>query len=223
MNDCDKHDFHGLLNTTFDYYLKPKPENQNVLMYFLALKRFDLEEIREAIGRHVQDTDAGQWLPKAADIIRNITGNTQTQAELAWTKVDRTIRCIGPHQSVCFDDRIIHAVIEDMGGWISLCAVGSEEYPFKHNEFIKRYRGYSTRPPDQVVSKLVGSNEAVNNSRGYIGHIQLPILIGDKKTAMFLLENGREGEKKLFHTPKRLIETVMKKITGGHSDDEQNG
>lgn len=221
MQENDKVEFRKGMNSIFTLYSKAEPSKNTVGLYFEALRRYSLQEVTEAVNRHVVDPDSGQYLPKPADIVRNIDGNTQTQSELAWTKVDRGIRTVGSHESVCFDDPIIHAVIEDMGGWITLCSVDGKEYPFKHNEFIKRYRGYSVRPPSQVLSRLVGSTEAGNRKDGYLENIPNPVLIGDRELALSVLESGRSEKRQLVHRMSGLLEGAVKKLTGGKN--EENG
>jgi len=60
-------------------------------------------------------------MPKPADIIRAIKGNSQTQSLQAWSKVEDAIRLVGPYRSVVFDDLAIHGVLQEMGGWVKLC------------------------------------------------------------------------------------------------------
>lgn len=217
MIESDKTKFHAMINLAFELAGKDKPERHLVKGYFVALEKYDIEEISQALNRHAVDPDQGQWVPKIADIVRNITGNTQTQSELAWTKVDTAIRTVGPHESVCFDDKTIHAVIEDMGGWILLCGIDNDEYPFKHNEFIKRYRGYAVRPPGQVMKRLIGSNEA--GCANWPDKIAPPVLVGDRDKALLILESGREEKRETLHRPGGLLGDMVKKITGG-SDSE---
>ena len=223
MDNSDKANFHELMNMTYELYGKPKPKKNLLRMYFVALARYQFDEIKEAINRHAVDPDQGQYLPKPADIVRNIAGNTSTQAELAWSKVDLAIRTVGPAESVCFDDQTIHAVLEDMGGWVLLCQVTDKEYPFKHNEFIKRYRGYIGRPHalGQVLSRLIGTTEASNRKDGFIEHIPHPILIGDKEMAQLVLQGGGDGKKRLVHRISGLLGSAAKMI--GRDDGKADG
>lgn len=209
-NDQDRRGFQAMLNATFSMYGKADPAPPVVKMYFTALSRYTLEEVKEALNRHVVDTDQGQFIPKPADIVRNISGNTATQAEVAWAKVDKAIRSVGPHQSVCFDDSIIHAVITDMGGWIELCKVDQEEYPFKHNEFVKRYRGYLARPPAQVVNRLIGTTEGYNRRSGF--HVDPPTFIGNREQALLMYRTGNMEAPKQIHRSDEIGKNVLKKL-----------
>lgn len=195
--------FGEMLNRTFKVYQKPPPDRELKRTYFEALKSYSIDDVREALVRHLRDADQGQFIPKPADVIRNIDGNTNTQAEMAWTKVDKAIRMVGPYRSVAFDDPIIHTVITDMGGWILLCGTGEDEYPFKHNEFIKRYRGYSGRGQVPAVSKLIGMAEHENSK--YPDRIEPPILVGDRERAERLLAGGLDERPPLFHTAGSLL------------------
>lgn len=197
MQSNDKAKFYTALESVCEMYGQKKPSPTLVAMYFTALQHITVDDFKAAVNLHVRDTDQGQFFPKPADILRNIQGNKSTQAEQAWTKVDKAIRCVGPHESVVFDDRLIHAVIDDMGGWITLCDCSLDEYPFKHNEFVKRYTGFVNRAPDRIPPKLIGSNEAYNVREGLEHHVAPPRLIGDPSRAMMVLKTesgaGRVG------------------------------
>lgn len=141
-------------------------------MYLKALKEYAATEVEQALQAFFANADSGQFMPKPADIIKQLTGGTQTQSLLAWTKVDWAVRCIGTNASVCFEDRLIHQVIVDMGGWVSLGSKNNEEWPFVKNEFEKRYRGYlASTLPRVFPERLIGSHDHTNglNGRSEIG------------------------------------------------------
>lgn len=215
MQDSDKAEFAKMLASMRELYNQPRPDVNYIAMYFGALASVSLADFREAANAHILDPDQGQFFPKPADIIRNITGNKGTQAEQAWTKVDKAIRTVGPHRSIVFDDRLIHAVIDDMGGWINICKVDLKGYPFRHNEFIKRYQGFINKSPARIPGKLIGIMEMENDQRGY--ESQAPMLIGDPEKAKLVLEKctgtGRIGIQQLdIHK--------IKQLTGVRTDGE---
>jgi hypothetical protein len=197
MNNEDKREFAEMLTAMAGLYGKPTPDKPMLAMYFIAMQSISIDDFRQAANLHVIDTDQGQFFPKPADILRNVHGNKGTRAEQAWTKVDKAIKHVGPYQSVVFDDALIHAVINDMGGWIGLCNSDEEEYPFKHNEFVKRYGGFINRKPDSIPPKLIGLSESTNSHEGRRQHIEPPMLIGDPSKARLVLQNesgsGRVG------------------------------
>ena len=98
---------------------------------------------------------------------------------------------IGAYRTVVFDDPLIHAVIWDMGGWQTLCAMLIKDEPFRAKEFENRYVGYVARPPTQYPRQLAGITDTVNSAQGY-GQVNLPTLIGDEQQALRVLQTGRE-------------------------------
>jgi hypothetical protein len=195
MKGADARGFNEAMEAVFDMYLKPKPSHVLISMYFEALRHIPLEDVLIGISSHVKDTDQGTYLPKPADILRNIQGNTETQAQVAWTKVDKAIRSVGSYQTVVFDDGLIHAVIDDMGGWVTLCAGDLKEYPFKQNQFITRYRGYVNKPPITTPSKLIGISEASNSALSNNYRLPPPVLVGDHKKALALLATNSNSQR----------------------------
>lgn len=193
MQSENKAEFVNLLNATFEMYGKAQPSNMAIVMYYNALKRFSIDDVKAGLSEHAQNPDEGKYCPKPAHIIYAIEGSSSTRGEQAWTKVDTAIKTVGPHQSVVFDDGLIHAVIDDMGGWVSLCETTSEGYPFKHNEFVKRYQGFINRPPLSIPRKLIGIAEGYNASEGY--KVPQPLLIGEAKKAALVYQQGSDSRR----------------------------
>jgi hypothetical protein len=147
-------------------------------LYWSALQQFDLSAVRQAFDRHVKSPDAGQYMPKPADLIRMLGGTSQDTAMQAWAKVERAVRRVGGHESVVFDDAIIHRCVEDIGGWIKLCATTEEDLPFRARDFQVLYRGFAMRreaPP--YPAHLIGRFEAQNRMAGQ--KVAEPVLIGN--------------------------------------------
>jgi hypothetical protein len=157
-------------------------------VYWSVLKAFKFEEVKKAIYLHLENPDVGRYLPKPADIIMAVEGSSQNQALRAWTKVVSASQRIGVYTSVAFDDALIHAVIEDMGGWRIFCAVETEQLPFVGKEFQERYRGYVIKKPLRYPKYLTGIAESQNSIRGYV--YGPPVLIGDKMKAMQVIATG---------------------------------
>lgn len=150
-------------------------------LYWAALEPYDLAAVRQAFDRHVKNPDSGQFMPKPADLIRMLGGTTQDAALLAWAKVERAVRRVGGYSTVVFDDPLIHAVIDDMGGWVRLCETREEELPFRAREFENRYRGFASRRQIPAIrSTLIGRSEATNAALGFTEAADL-VLIGEPK------------------------------------------
>lgn len=161
-----------------------------IALYWNALLEFDLAAVRQALDRHVKNPDTGQFMPKPADIVRMLQGTTIDASLVAWTKVESAVRRVGSYADVVFDDPVIHRVLLDMGGWISLCATLSDEMPFRAKEFQTRYRGYAMRReiPD-YPSRLIGRESSENGRMGFA--LSPPVFIGDTDAAQRVMALGQ--------------------------------
>lgn len=157
-------------------------------IYWRALKHYELQDVQRAFQVHVNNPDKGQFFPKPADVVRFIEGSGETKALQAWAKVEKAMIQVGRYQSVVFDDPLIHAVIEDMGGWIKLCAIKNEGLPFYANEFQKRYMGFVLKKPNLYPKYLCGASEQENAKNGF--ESAAPLLIGDAEKAVEVMRSG---------------------------------
>jgi hypothetical protein len=188
MNQQDFKPFCNHLDLVAEQYNKTLSEGLKML-YFQGLQHYDFEAVKQAMVRHLQNPDNGMFMPKIADFVKMMQGNTQDSALLAWAKVDKAIRMIGTWESVVFDDPIIHRVLADMGGWLSLSDKQEEDWPFVAKEFENRYRGYKQRNDSvEYPPVMIGRYEKENFVNGH--HSQEPLLIGNQEKAMQVLSNG---------------------------------
>lgn len=190
MKHKDKPTFAALMSALADYYAR-NLSDAVIGMYWQGLERYDIEAVREALNRHMQNPDSGQFMPKIADISRMLAGTTQDAALVAWAKVDQAVRRVGGYADVVFDDALIHRVLHDMGGWMALGTKTEDEWPFVAKEFENRYRGFrmrSERPDYPTV--LIGIAGAHNRKGGHA--VQAPILVGDQARAMAVMRGGSD-------------------------------
>jgi len=157
-------------------------------LYWRMLERFQWEDVERALQAHLNNPDTGQYFPKPADVVRFIEGSGEVQALQAWTKVSEAIQRIGAYKSLAFDDALIHAVLEAMGGWMKLCAMKLSDMPFVAHEFQKRYMGFVLKKPERYPAYLWGILEADNTKNGY--PVKPPLLVGDAKKASQVLLGG---------------------------------
>lgn len=184
----DKVEFGKIIQSLFEYYDR-KISNPVIDMYWQGLEHYELPAIRDALNRHMRNPDSGQFMPKIADIAKMLGGTTQDAALQAWAKVDQAVRRVGTYSDVAFDDPLIHRVLTDMGGWISLGQKREDEWPFIAKEFENRYRGYrvrSERPEYPPV--LIGISGAHNRNGGFAQDV--PMLIGNAEKAQEVMQGG---------------------------------
>lgn len=194
MNDTDKPKFAVLMFGCGEYYGKTLSKGV-VELYWQSLKTHSIDEVQSAVAQHMNDPDSGQFMPKVADIKRHLTGGKHTQAMQAWSKVERALRRTGPWESVCFDDPIIHRVLQDMGGWIQICKTPTDkDLEFRMHEFNKRYQGYVLQGGvSEFPRYMVGMAEASNTEHGY--EVSPPLLLGDPGKAQAVYDSGVERKR----------------------------
>lgn len=160
-------------------------------VWWQAMQPYDMEAIRQAFSRHAMNPESGQFAPKPADVVRMLGGSTQDAALVAWAKVDRAVRHVGPYADVVFDDPLIHRVLHDMGGWIGLASRTEDEWPFVAREFENRYRGFRMRGErPEYPRQLTGIVNAANALDGFAG--DTPRLIGDQDRCAVVLAGGTD-------------------------------
>lgn len=91
--------------------------------------------------------------------------NDEERAQIAWNRVRESMRKIGAYQSVSFSDRLVNAVIREMGGWVRLCETDSDSLLWKEKEFVKKYQMIS-RSGFGDASPLPGIEEKNNRALG---------------------------------------------------------
>lgn len=223
MNDNNRGEFQEVWTATYAMY-RQRVSDSMLDLTFGALASYSIEDVRRGITAHIRNPDTGQFPPKPADVIKHISGNSQSAGGEAWAKVDRAIRCVGNYRSVVFDDPKVHAAIERLGGWQKIALTSNDEYPFLQNKFLKLYQGFTIQPPETFPRKLVGSceHENSNHSSFQRGRPQdEPVMIGDPERARLVYQGGGEmgvsqiqqkGTKEFLEL---AVDNQVKRIAGG--------
>ena len=192
MNANDLTQFTQFLRKCCVLYGKSMSEDL-IEWYWGALELFEWAKVKAAFQSHVSSPDAGKFMPMPADVLCCVQGGSpQIQALHAWSKVAQAIRRVGSYESVVFDDFIIHAVIADMGGWISLCQTLLKELPFRANDFKNLYAAYVRHPPLQYPKQLLGLMARDNHCEGDVV-MTPPFFIGDIERALVVFNQGDDG------------------------------
>lgn len=173
----EKRRFASLMTSVADYYNQPLSKNV-IALYWDGLRQYDYEAIEAAMRAHMQLPDeAGRWMPKISDLNKMLAGRTSDQGQIAWSKVDRAVRTVGPYWDVAFDDPIIHRVIADMGGWVQINSAEDKNWPFVAKEFINRYQAFKmTGQQPEHERCLIGMATAHNQAAGLYEKPQIRLL-----------------------------------------------
>jgi hypothetical protein len=112
---------------------------------------------------------------------------------------------VGAYTSVCFDDGLIHAAIEDMGGWVKLCRSTTDDLGYLQKRFCDAYKAYAGREGDvSFPPMLAGEHDLSNIAKGY-GSTG-PVLIGNPDRAKRVMLSGKAGPKtQITHVKQGLI------------------
>lgn len=192
MNAADQKRLADVLGGVHDFYGKELSKFA-VTVWMQACEMFDVEQVTKALSAHLMDAERGQFMPKPADIVRQLEGTRTDRSLIAWGKVLDAMQRVGAYQSVVFDDGAIHGAISDMGGWAAICRSETDELPFTQKRFCDLHRAYSARPDMPYPARLVGDHELHNAPRGY--SVAPPMLIGDAQRAQAVERLGSVGPK----------------------------
>lgn len=193
MTESDKPQLFALIADVMAFYNRDtSPFALNV--WWSACQPFTMEQVRKSMTAHTTDPDRGRFPPLPADMVRVLEGTRADRALIAWGKALDAMQRVGAYSSVVFDDPVIHAVIEDLGGWIKVCRGELGELGYVEHRFCESYRAYASRPvPTEYPAMLVGAHEIQNRTDGR--RVAPPVLIGNPERAQEVLRLGGSGPK----------------------------
>lgn len=186
MTEDDRKEFGAALAAVYALY-RADITAPVAAIWWQALSGYDLPAVVDALGRHAMNPDVGQFLPKPADVVRQLEGSTQDAALLAWARVVEALKRHGTYVSVDFVDPIIHRVLTDLGGWMWLGQQTEKEMPFIEKRFRDAYRAWRARPALLLEApvRLAGIIEHDNGANGYTGvNVVTKVLGGPAKLAI---------------------------------------
>lgn len=192
MQSSEKAKFLQVLVGVHDFYGRELSEFA-AEVWLQACEAFEVSQVSKALSAHLMDAERGQFMPKPADIVRQLQGTQADRSLVAWGKVLDAMQRVGAYQSVVFDDGAIHAAIEDMGGWMKVCRSNTDELQFTQKRFTDLHRAYSNRPDLNYPARLVGEHELTNSLQGQ--KTDPPTLIGDAERAKQIAAGGVTGSK----------------------------
>lgn len=165
MKNEDKRAFFDLMMAAGEVYGREVTQPMAAI-YFSALANVSIEQVQEAMMAHMQNPDSGQFFPKPADLIKQMTGTTKQQdaaiedrAAIAWACIERDIRRVGSYGTLKLEDKQALATVKAMGGWQSICQTEISKMEWKRKEFIRMYETFERMPLEALPSSLPGRIE----------------------------------------------------------------
>lgn len=180
MTNQDRDRFEVMLLGLAEIFDKQLSERQ-IDLYYLALEDMDIEDVVQAgniLARSVK------FFPKPVEFRESMAINTDDMASIAYGKFHKGMMRAHPGRTLIFDDPIIHAVIENIGGWNEelynkWSSIKDEVWLRK--QFESLYQTYAKcGVPANTPERLVGGYEAHNEGRWDINN--KPILVGSKNS-----------------------------------------
>lgn len=117
-----------------------------------------IDAVCAAFVAHRRHPERGQWLPKTADILRQLQGGSGDRAIEAWSHVLAEVRRVGTYGRADIDAATRKAV-DGLGGWGALCRAQESELSFLQRRFLDGYAVHHGREVrEAAVHRLDADN-----------------------------------------------------------------
>ena len=138
------------------------PSKPFTLMYFETVKHLAASDWQNAIKVTLQNRKFTN-MPTPAEILEHAQGSPEDAAIIAIQKLETAMGSVGAHDSVMFDDPVLHALVSTSeGGWPGLCQMPLKDWKFEKQRLVKAYKALSSQGVPQEVKQLAGIAEREN-------------------------------------------------------------
>ena len=151
MNSRDFRRFNAAMTACAELYGRTLSEAALALWWKL-LEPYDIELVERALHRALESPDGGQFMPKPADLIRQLRGHADDDALIAWGKVLQQAQRGGGGNFA----GAAKQAIDSLGGWSVICRADESQNGFLQRRFcdaFKAYRSRETSPPLLLVEQ----------------------------------------------------------------------
>lgn len=162
--------FSQVMETITEIYPKDSPNENAQKIYFLIFKKnFETDEQLMEATLKVLETRVFTSFPKPAEFLEACKRKDDIESEviLAISDVKSAIKKYGAYNNVCFENLVIHKVIQNLfGSWVKMCKMELEEFDTLIKwDFPKIYKHYREQKIKEVPLFLEGI-ATHNNSLG---------------------------------------------------------
>lgn len=167
-----------------------------ITLYYENLKHLSVDEFANALNT-VTKTRKYPTMPMIAEILEASEGDIDERMILARDELKYAMNRHGAYKSVCFKDKAIMAVVNNIGGWEAYGELSGKALDEFHEwRFPKLYKTY-VKHPEKSPAYLPGNHEKEINFRGLEGKDLEIHFIGfdDKPNTMYLSDFHKELEK----------------------------
>jgi len=167
MQSSDYEKFCEVMSLLSEVY-KRELSQMTYKAYWEVLKDLDIDTFTKNATNHLK---ASKFFPTPSDLRNDI--DEKDLAIFAWEKLLKAIEVAGYYESVDFQDKVIHSVVDLMGGWKDISI--RELTDWDRKTFCEFYGTLSKKKTHPEY--LVGEHELHNNGRGFKEFIKKPVLI----------------------------------------------
>lgn len=188
-------------------------------LYWEFLKDLSLEDFNRAANILARTS---KFFPRPVEFREQVLPDITVRASLAYNKIHNAFISAGAYSTVIFDDAVIHAVIDNLGGWVKYCNLTDDEVKWWRKDFERLYRDMyplvargELIPPRTLPGLYAIDSHATDTA-------QKPVIIGDKQKALawvkeLILEGGEGFEKVKEDLPK--VQALCQGIGGARGNN----
>lgn len=175
MENKDKKEFFKIIAGLGEMFGKTISDTLYEL-YWQALKDLSFEDFNKTANSLGQTT---KFFPKPVEFRDQVLPDIAAQASLAYAKLEKAFTQAGVYKTVVFDDPVIHAVVENLGGWVSYCNLPDEELKWYRKDFEKKYQDFAPLIVQGKIMPLVQLPGLYAADTHATSEAKAPALIGD--------------------------------------------
>lgn len=215
MQPSDRGRFGQLLTDVMAFY-RQDVSTFALSVWWQACESFDFEMISKALTKHAMDPEHGQFPPKPADVVRQLSGTASDRSAIAWGKVHDAMGRVGAYTDVVFDDAAIHAAVDDLGGWPKMCRTELKDLSYLQHRFCDAHRAYTKRGQFDYPRRLNGDRSPDSEYQKIGLKPPRPAVIGNEEVAKLVYRNGgTDGKTQISFAPiQSLGNQIAALVTG---------
>lgn len=217
MDSRDKKEFLKILTGLAELFDK-KISDALFGIYWQALEDLSLGDFNRAANSLAL---TAKFFPKPAEFREQILPAMSAQAAIAYKKLEDAFSSAGVYRTVVFDDPVIHAVVENLGGWMHYCNLPEVEVKWYRKEFEKHYANFAPliaakrlKPPTMLFGVFAFEENTTDESK-------TPRLIGDHQKALAWTTQARK-EKELESANSKKLEQALPQLSSLCSPDRSS-
>jgi len=214
MENRDKKEFFKNITVLGEAFGKDISESL-IELYWETLKDLSIEDFRHSV-KHLALTC--KFFPKPVEFREPFEPDISAEAAIAYRKMEDAFISAGVYRTVIFDDPVIHAVADNLGGWVHYCNLTEGEVKWYRKEFEKHYANFAPMvargqltPPLSLGGLFALEDKSTDLAKS-------PVLIGDKQKALAWTDKAQKERALEDGNTKKLKETMPELLSVGSAD-----